>query len=67
MVWHTSKHINDDELYLGKFYKFKKKGSGLTEASYMEYVNFKFKIKGQQAIYKLTEIYEHSLTFENYK
>ena len=67
MDWHTTKHIEDDELYLTKFYKFKDHGSGLTEASYMEYINFKFKVKNQQAVYKLIKIYEHSLTFKTYK
>ena len=66
-LWHTGRHVNDDELYLDKFYKFKKKGSGLTEASYMEHVNCKFKVKDQRAVYKLIEIKGGNLTFEESK
>ncbi len=67
MGWYTSKHIEDDDLYIGKYYKFKGGSSGLTEASYMEYINFKFKVKGQQTIYKLTKIEDNNLIFEDYK
>ena len=63
-LWHTGRHYDDDKLYLNKYYKFKNGRTGLTEASYMEYVNFKFKVKGQQAVYKLTKIEENNLTFE---
>ncbi len=66
-LWHTIKHHDDDELYINKYYKFKDHGSGLTEASYMEYINFKFKVKDQRAVYKLTEVEENNLIFEDYR
>ena len=66
-LWHTGRHYDDDKLYLNKYYKFKNGRTGLTEASYMEYVNFKFKVKGQRPIYKLTKIEDNNLIFEDYE
>lgn len=64
MEWKTWECRDDDKFYINKYYKFKNYGSGLTEASYMEFINFKFKIHNQKVVYKLVKIEEAYLIFE---